>query len=73
MRTGMEMIKNMRRPQRKEDFPHVTNDPSLIINPDNDNDDKELYGAPVRPMTKPRFIDVTRLTNAWCQHYPGVA
>jgi hypothetical protein len=41
----------------------------LTINPDDDNDDLELYGAPVRPPVKPRFIDVACLANAWCQHY----
>jgi hypothetical protein len=50
----------------------VTNNPGLIIKPDNDNDDLELYGAPVQPSVKPHFIDVARLANAWCQHYPGV-
>jgi hypothetical protein len=47
----------------------VTNTPDLVIDPDDDDDDLELYGAPVRPPVKPRFIDVARLANAWCQHY----
>jgi hypothetical protein len=51
----------------------VTNDPSLTIDPDDNDDDLELYGAPVQPPIKPRFIDVARLTNAWCQHYPETA
>jgi hypothetical protein len=45
----------------------------LTIDPDNDDDDLELYGGPVRPPVKPRFIDVARLANAWCQHYPETA
>jgi hypothetical protein len=53
--------------------PSVTNDPDLTIDPDNDDDDLELYGAPVRPPVKPRFIDMARLANAWCQHYPETA
>jgi hypothetical protein len=52
---------------------NVTNAPDLTIDPDDDDDDLELYGAPVRPPIKPRFIDVARLANAWCQHYPETA
>jgi hypothetical protein len=48
------------------------NNPGLIIDPDNDDDDLELYDALVQPSVKPHFIDVTHLANAWCQHYPGV-
>jgi hypothetical protein len=48
----------------------VTNTPDLLIDPDDDDDDLELYGAPIQPSVKPRFIDVARLANAWCQHYP---
>jgi hypothetical protein len=51
----------------------VTNNPDLTINPDDDDDDLELYGAPVQPPVKPRFIDAARLANAWCQHYPETA
>jgi hypothetical protein len=51
----------------------VTNTPDLTIDPDDNDDDLELYGAPVRPPVKPRFIDVARLANAWCQHYPETA
>jgi hypothetical protein len=51
----------------------VTNDPDLTIDPDDDDDDLELYSAPVRPPIKPRFIDVARLANTWCQHYPETA
>jgi hypothetical protein len=51
----------------------VTNTLDLVIDPDDDDDDLELYGAPVRPPVKPRFIDVARLANAWCQHYPETA
>jgi hypothetical protein len=51
----------------------VTNAPDLTIDPDDDDDDLELYGALVRPLVKPRFIDVARLANAWCQHYPETA
>jgi hypothetical protein len=40
-----------------------------VIDPDNDDDDLELYSAPVRPPVKPRFIDVACLANTWCQHY----
>jgi hypothetical protein len=49
------------------------NTPDLVIDPDDDDDDLELYDAPVRPPVKPRFIDVARLANAWCQHYPETA
>jgi hypothetical protein len=51
----------------------VTNNPDLTIDPDDDDDNLALYGAPVRPPVKPRFIDVARLANAWCQHYPEMA
>jgi hypothetical protein len=51
----------------------VTNDPDLTIDPDDDDDDLEFYGAPVQPPVKPRFIDAARLANAWCQHYPETA
>jgi hypothetical protein len=51
----------------------VTNTPDLVIDPDDNDDDLELYDAPVRPPVKPRFIDVARLANAWCQHYPETA
>jgi hypothetical protein len=51
----------------------VTNNPDLTNDPDNDDDDLELYSAPVRPPVKPRFINVARLANAWCQHYPETA
>jgi hypothetical protein len=51
----------------------VTNNPDLAIDPDDDDDDLELYGAPVQPPVKPRFINVAHLANAWCQHYPETA
>jgi hypothetical protein len=51
----------------------VTNNPSLTIDPDDDDDNLELYSAPVQPPIKPRFIDVAHLANAWCQHYPETA
>jgi hypothetical protein len=51
----------------------VTNGPDLTVDPDDDNDDLELYGTPARPPVKPRFINVACLTNAWCQHYPETA
>jgi hypothetical protein len=44
------------------------NDPSLTINPDDDDDDLELYRALVRTPVKPRFIDMARLANAWCHN-----
>jgi hypothetical protein len=31
----------------------VTNTPDLVIDPDDDNDDLELYDAPVQPPVKP--------------------
>jgi hypothetical protein len=48
------------------------NNPDLVIDPDNDDDNKELYGTLVRPTIKPCFIDVAQLANAWCENYPGV-
>jgi hypothetical protein len=47
----------------------VTNNPDLTIDPDDDNNNLELYEAPVRTPVKPHFTDVACLANTWCQHY----